>query len=186
MQKYLVPACVLTVVLAMAGLAVHQLSPRAGAVHHETSLSRLPRGATGHSKIDRSGENGTATSKTTTSTTSMKTTRAKGTTCGTDYLASGWPTTTVPGPAYAACILHAFATGRHATYREAAQTDGRGGHVEVTTYEVVGIHEVLVIVDAAKALHPGPIRERKCTVLVAGIHGLSARRCMASSSIRGR
>ena len=181
MHKYLVPACGLTIAIAMAGLAAQQLSPSAGPVDHEMLLSRLPRGAVGHSNIDRIGGNGAPSSRATTGSTAMQTTSAEGVSCGTDYLASGWPTTTVAGPAYAACIFHAFATGRHATYREVAQTDGHGGHDEVTTYQVVGIHEILVTVDAAKALHPGPIRERKCTVLVAGIHGLSARRCMASS-----
>ena len=88
--------------------------------------------------------------------------------CGTAYLASGWPTTIVPSPTLAQCILDAFAAGTPAIYRERAQTDGNGGHIKITTYEVTGRYQVRRTVDATGAQPPGGITVSVCTGLAAG------------------
>ena len=72
--------------------------------------------------------------------------------CGTRYLASGWPTTTAPSRGFADCILGAFETGTPAIYRERAQTDGNGGHIEITTYQVTGPHQVR----RSRSIRPAP------------------------------
>jgi hypothetical protein len=97
--------------------------------------------------------------------------------CGTDYLASGWPTTTLPSPAEIQCITTAFATGRRATYVEIAQTDGRGGHPLVTTISVEAKHKVLVTTNPVASLHGGRIRRETCTDLLAEVIGVTASRC---------
>ncbi len=98
--------------------------------------------------------------------------------CGTAYLASGWPTTVLPSPTLQQCILSAFAAGTPATYRERAQTDGEGGHIEITTYEVIGVNQVRRTVDATGALPPGGVTVSICTGLAAGSDGqLSASGC---------
>ena len=83
--------------------------------------------------------------------------------CGTRYLASGWPTTTVPYPGFADCIQQAFASGTAAIYVERAQTDGEGGHIEITTYEVVGVRQVRRTVDSTGAQPPGGVVVSTCT-----------------------
>ena len=85
--------------------------------------------------------------------------------CGTRYLASGWPTTTVPYPGFADCIQQAFASGTSAIYVERAQTDGEGGHIEITTYEVVGARLVRRTVDSTGAQPPGGVVVSTCTGL---------------------
>ncbi len=98
--------------------------------------------------------------------------------CGTAYLASGWPTTVLPSPQLQQCILAAFAAGTPAIYRERAQTDGAGGHIQVTTYEVTGVHQVRRTVDATSAQPPGGITVSTCTGLAAGSDGqLTATGC---------
>jgi hypothetical protein len=88
--------------------------------------------------------------------------------CGTAYLASGWPTTIAPSPTLAQCILDAFAAGTPAIYRERAQTDGNGGHIEITTYQVTGRQKVWRTVDATGAQPPGGVTVSACTGLAAG------------------
>lgn len=86
--------------------------------------------------------------------------------CGTQYLASGWPTTPAPSRLMAECIVAAFETGRPATYAERAQTDGEGGHIMVTRFDVTAVRVVVVTVDATAAQPPGGVTTRTC-------HGLT-------------
>jgi len=100
--------------------------------------------------------------------------------CGTASLASGWPTTIAQSPTLAQCILGAFATGTPAIYRERAQTDGNGGHIEITIYQVTGPHQVRRTVDATGAQPPGGTTVSVCTGLVAGPDSqLAASGCVA-------
>ncbi len=85
--------------------------------------------------------------------------------CGTAYLASGWPTTTAGSPAASACILDAFAAGTPATYVVRAQTDGNGGHIQITTYVVVGVQRVQRTVDDRGAQPAGGVTTTTCTGL---------------------
>ena len=121
----------------------------------------------------------TSTTPSGTMTTSQPTQTAAPTSskCGTDYLASGWPTTTLPSPAGMQCIMSAFRTGRRATYIELAQTDGRGGHSLITTFTVLGERKVLVTTNPTASLHGGRIRREVCTGLLAEMSGLSPSRC---------
>ncbi len=98
--------------------------------------------------------------------------------CGTAYLASGWPTTFLPSPTLQQCILSAFAAGTPAIYRERAQTDGQGGHIKITIYEVIGVHQVRRTVDATGAQPPGAVTVSVCTGLASGQDGqLAASGC---------
>ncbi len=119
-----------------------------------------------------------ATAPTTVPATTASTTPAGQIDCGTAYLASGWPTTILPSPALQQCILSAFAAGRPAIYRERAQTDGQGGHIKITTYEVIGVHQVRRTVDATGAQPPGAVTVSVCTGLASGQDGqLAASGC---------
>jgi hypothetical protein len=97
--------------------------------------------------------------------------------CGTDYLASGWPTTIAPSPQQQSCILEAFASGSYAIYTERAQTDGEGGHIEITTYQVIGPRRVRRTVDATGALPPGSVTVTVCTGLSGNVGPLVATGC---------
>jgi hypothetical protein len=102
----------------------------------------------------------------TTSTTGSTGTPAGGAVdCGTAYLASGWPTTTAGSPAASACVLNAFAAGTPATYVVRAQTDGEGGHIQITTYVVVGVQRVQRTVDDTHAQPAGGVSTTTCTGL---------------------
>jgi len=46
-----------------------------------------------------------------------------------------------------------------------AQTDGEGGHIEITTYQVIGVQQVRQTVDATGAQPPGGITVSVCTGL---------------------
>jgi hypothetical protein len=101
--------------------------------------------------------------------------------CGTAYLASGWPTTVLPSPTLQQCILSTFAAGTPATYAERAQTDGEGGHIQVTTYLVTGVRQVRRTVDATGAQPPGGITVSVCTGLASGPDGqLAATGCSSA------
>jgi hypothetical protein len=106
---------------------------------------------------------------TTTSTSaSTSTTFAPGEiNCGIDYLASGWPTTTAPTPATFTCILDAFAAGSSAQFIEREQTDGNGGHIRVTTFQIIGVRSVKVTVDSTGAQPRGGVTVESCGALTA-------------------
>ncbi len=120
----------------------------------------------------------TGPTQTTSAPTTSSTTPTGQIDCGTAYLASGWPTTTVPSPAVQQCILSAFSAGTAAIYRERAQTDGEGGHIQITTYEVIGVRQVRRTVDATGAQPPGAITVSVCSGLASGPDGqLAASAC---------
>ncbi|MFM7069773.1 MAG: hypothetical protein ACKOYM_09985 [Actinomycetes bacterium] len=87
--------------------------------------------------------------------------------CGTISYASGWPTTTLFVVTKFDCITSAFATGTDAHLIERRQTDGYGGHIAVTTYQVTGVQQVRVTVDNTNALPAGEVTTSICTGLVA-------------------
>ena len=97
--------------------------------------------------------------------------------CGDRDLDSGAPTTTVPQPGYAQCILAALAAGRPAVYIERQATDDQDGHDIVTTYTVVGRDQVQVRVDATGAQPPGQVTTSGCAGLTAGLQYVSAHGC---------
>ena len=114
----------------------------------------------------------------TTAPTTSSTTPTGQIDCGTAYLASGWPTTILPSPTLQQCILSAFAAGTPAIYRERAQTDGEGGHIEITTYEVIGVRQARRTIDATGAQPPGGITVSVCSGLASGPDGqLAASGC---------
>ncbi len=118
--------------------------------------------------------------QTATAPTTSSTTPAGQIDCGTAYLASGWPTTILPSPTLQQCLLSAFAAGTPAIYRERAQTDGEGGHIKVTTYEVIGVHQARRTVDATGAQPPGGITVSVCSGLASGPDGqLTASGCVS-------
>jgi hypothetical protein len=137
---------------------------------------------TGHPHGSTPGAPTTSTSTPDTATTiPASTTGSTGTTgttttgnpydCGTAYLASGWPTTMAQSPVMQQCILDHFASGQPAVYAERAQTDGEGGHIEITTYDVIGVHRVRRTVDARGAQPPGGITVSVCTGLSGNLGG---------------
>ena len=84
----------------------------------------------------------------------------------------------LPSPTLQQCILSAFAAGTPAIYRERAQTDGQGGHIQITSYEVIGVHQVRRTVDATGAQPLGAITVSVCTGLASGSDGqLAASGC---------
>ena len=98
-------------------------------------------------------------------------------TCGTIRYASGWPTTTAPYPGLYDCILNAFSAGTPASVAERYQTDGLGGHIEIRFYEVTGVGQVRVTVDATGAQPPGGVTVSNCTSLSTPGFGLVADGC---------
>jgi hypothetical protein len=86
--------------------------------------------------------------------------------CGILYRASGWPTTFVPSTEAIACLQGAFDAGTPARLVDRAQTDGEGGAILVTTYDVLGAGVVRVTVDARQAAdRPQGITVSRCTGL---------------------
>jgi hypothetical protein len=121
------------------------------------------------------------TQTTTAPTTTSSTTPAGQIDCGTAYLASGWPTTILPSPTLQQCILSAFSAGTSAIYRERAQTDGEGGHIQITTYEVIGVRQVRRTIDATGAQPPGGVTTSTCSGLASGPDGqVVASGCVAA------
>jgi hypothetical protein len=88
--------------------------------------------------------------------------------CGIIYRASGWPTTFVPNPETFRCLQEAFDAGRPARLVDREQTDGAGGAILITTYDVLGPGRVRVTVDATEAAdRPQGITISECTGLSA-------------------
>lgn len=88
--------------------------------------------------------------------------------CGVVYRASGWPTTFVPSPSTFTCLADAFAAGTPARLVDREQTDGYGGAILVTTYDVLGPGSLRVTVDATQAAdRPQVVTVSECTGVVA-------------------
>jgi hypothetical protein len=88
--------------------------------------------------------------------------------CGIIYRASGWPTTFVPNIDAFTCLQTAFDADTPARLVDREQTDGEGGAILVTTYDVLGPGRVRVTVDAREAAdRPQRITVSECTGLVA-------------------
>jgi hypothetical protein len=84
--------------------------------------------------------------------------------CGTVYYATGWPTT----PAVfierqgGDCLRTAFLAGDPARLVTRQQTDGAGGHILITTYDVIGVSRLRVTADPTGAAEPGPVAVSEC------------------------
>jgi hypothetical protein len=149
-----------TAVLAMVALlASVEMSANA--------LSRQPkgRGAQQAAVLLTTGSGGSASVVTVTTTIPVPTSIQVSGNCGTLLLASGWPTTTMPGPQATSCIYTALRTGRSATLTEVAETDGLGGHPRVTTFRVTSRNRLLVTIDNRKAKPSGTVQKWRCTGL---------------------
>lgn len=86
--------------------------------------------------------------------------------CGTIYRATGWPTTFVPSRESFECLQSAFDTGTPARLVDREQTDGEGGAILVTTYDVLGAGRVRVTVDATEAAdRPQGVTVSECSGL---------------------
>jgi hypothetical protein len=97
--------------------------------------------------------------------------------CGTLFLASGWPTTTMPDPQTTTCIYAALGAGRSARLTEVAETDGEGGHPRVTTFRVTARNRLLVTINNTKAKPRGAVQKWGCTGLAARADELVATGC---------
>jgi len=97
--------------------------------------------------------------------------------CGTLFLASGWPTTTMPDPEATTCIDAALHTGRSARLTEVAETDSLGGHPRVTTFRVTARNRLLVTINNTKAKPRGTVQKWRCTGLAAQADELVATGC---------
>ena len=100
--------------------------------------------------------------------------------CGTVYRASGWPTTFVPSPTSFSCLADAFAAGTPARLVDREQTDGFGGAILITTYDVLGPGDLRLTVDATNAAdRPQVVTVSRCTDVVAEMMDLVASGCTA-------
>jgi hypothetical protein len=98
--------------------------------------------------------------------------------CGVVYRASGWPTTFVPSPTTFACLADAFAAGTPARLVDREQTDGQGGAILVTTYDVLGPGVLRMTVDATNAAdRPQVVTVSRCTGVVAEMMSLVVSGC---------
>jgi hypothetical protein len=97
--------------------------------------------------------------------------------CGTLFLASGWPTTTMPRPQATTCIDVALRTGRSARLTEVAETDGLGGHPRETTFRVTARNRLLVTINNTKAKPRGTVQRWRCTGLATSGDELVATGC---------
>lgn len=100
--------------------------------------------------------------------------------CGTIRYASGWPTTTamLPSNPMIDCIRSAFASGHEAKLITREQTDGLGGHILITTYETVGVHQLVLTVDRTGALDPPhDVTRSACSELTFEVPYLHAGNC---------
>jgi hypothetical protein len=90
---------------------------------------------------------------------------ASGKRCGSTDGLSGWPTTMAPNLAGMQCIVAAFESGEPATFVVAEPTDDQGGHALVTTYSVVGRHELRRTVDETHVRRGGGTVVTRCRQL---------------------
>ena len=103
--------------------------------------------------------------------------------CGILYRASGWPTTFVPNLDAFTCLEAAFDSGTPARLVDREQTDGYGGAILVTTYDVLGPGRVRVNVDAREAAdRPPGITVSECTGLVVVPMTITPSSCTVVSS----
>jgi hypothetical protein len=98
--------------------------------------------------------------------------------CGIIYRASGWPTTFMVSTSYFDCLGDAFESGTPARLVDRAQTDGMGGAILITTYDVLGPGQVRVTVDAtAAADRPQVVTVSMCTGLEIASYQIEVRGC---------
>ncbi len=103
--------------------------------------------------------------------------------CGTVHRASGWPTTFPPSPQAFTCLAGAFGTGTPARLVDREQTDGEGGAILVTTYDVLGSGRVRVTVDAREAADRAQTRTvSECTDLRAELTTVTVSACTVVGS----
>lgn len=103
--------------------------------------------------------------------------------CGTLFRASGWPTTFVPSIEAFTCLQAAFDAGTPARLVDREQTDGYGGAILITTYDVLGPGNVRVTVDAREAAdRPKGITVSECTGLTAVPMTITPSGCTVVSS----
>jgi hypothetical protein len=99
---------------------------------------------------------------------------AGGADCGITNEMSGWPTTTVPGPAIYSCLSHALSEGRparlvviHPSNVNSGRTTSDGYSIPagiLVTYRVFGPNRLQVTTDRHEA--GGPVTTQNCTGLV--------------------
>lgn len=98
--------------------------------------------------------------------------------CGIVYLATGWPTTPVPSPSLYSCLKTGWTAGTPTRLVERAQTDGLGGAILVTTYDVTGPGSLRVTEDATNAAdRPQRITVSTCTGLTVGMTDVKTSGC---------
>jgi hypothetical protein len=98
---------------------------------------------------------------------------AGGTDCGITNEMSGWPTTTVPGPAIYFCLSHALSSGQparlvviHPSNVDSGRTTSDGYAIPAgiaVTYRVFGPNQLQVTTDRREA--GGPVTTQNCTGL---------------------
>ena len=99
--------------------------------------------------------------------------------CGVIAYASGWPTTFPQNLTMGAgkCFTDAWAAGTPARMVTRDQTDGEGGHIRITTYDVLGSGQLRVITDNRQSAPPGGITTKVCTSLTATMSQLQPGGC---------
>jgi hypothetical protein len=98
--------------------------------------------------------------------------------CGTLYRAAGWPTTFAMFPGAFSCLADAFTAGTPARLVDREQTDGYGGAILITTYDVLGPGQLRVTVDATQAAdRPQVVTVSRCTGVVAEMQALVTSGC---------
>jgi hypothetical protein len=87
--------------------------------------------------------------------------------CGTIAYASGWPTTLVVNIETGAgrCLLDAWAAGTPARLVTRDQTDGRGDHILIRIYDVLGTGQLRVVTDPRQTVDGGDVTVERCTGL---------------------
>lgn len=103
--------------------------------------------------------------------------------CGILYRAAGWPTTLLPSVQAITCLQDAFDAGTPARLVDRAQTDGEGGAILVTTYDILGPGNVRVTVDAREAAdRPRGITVSECTGLATELVTIAPSGCTIITS----
>lgn len=103
--------------------------------------------------------------------------------CGTIDRASGWPTTFAPNPEPFQCLQRSFDAGTPARMVDREQTDGEGGAILITTYDVLGAGRVRVTVDAREAAdRPQGVTVSECTGLTTQMITVITSGCTVVSS----
>jgi hypothetical protein len=99
--------------------------------------------------------------------------------CGTIAYASGWPTTFLVSleTGVGQCFLDAWAAGTPARLVTRDQTDGQGGHIAITTYDVLGPGQLRVTTDGRQRATPQPVTTELCTGLTHDASRLHPENC---------